>query len=189
MQNKRMIIGFSGKRGVGKTLSSMHLSKKHGFKIVSFAAELKNMAKTFFPFTPLDFSEKGKERPYKDHDWTPRDFAISLGKFARFFDEDYWVKKAGLDTAEGNIAIDDVRFPNEVEYIRGLGGKVVRLERFESLNIYGKNLDDPSETSLDKYHLFDYTIDPCWNVEMADLHKRLDIMMKQFKESDDAAKG
>ncbi len=81
--------------------------------------------------------------------------------------------------------LDDVRFPNEVKYLKSLGGKIVRLERFEKLNIYGKNLDDPSETSLDGYDGFDHTIDACWNTDIPELHKRLDIMMQDFEEQED----
>lgn len=176
----RLIIGFSGKRGVGKTAASVYLARKYGFHTISFAASLKEKAKLFFPFTPSDLSEKGKEKPYKNYDWTPRDFIISVGKMARFYDPDYWVNNSPLETQQGDISIDDVRFPNECEKIKSMGGKVVRIERFEKLNIYGKNLDDASETSLDNYKGFDYTIDACRNVALQDLHDRLDYMMELF---------
>lgn len=178
----RKIIGFSGKRGVGKTQASLYLARKHGFKVVSFGNALRDMAKTFFPFTPADFSEKNKEKPYLEYDWSPRDFMISLGKLGRYYDEDFWVKKLALASTNGDVAIDDVRFPNEVAYIKAVGGKIVRLERYENLNIYGKNMDDPSETSLDNYKEFDYTVDACRNIELSDLHDRIKIMMQQFKE-------
>ncbi len=189
MKKPRMIIGFSGWRGNGKTQASLYLARKYGFHTVSFAAKLKEFAKLFFPFTPTDFSEKGKEKPYRNYDWTPRDFQISLGKMARYYDPDYWVKAADLENATGDVSIDDVRFPNEVEHIKALGGRVVRIERSEKLNIYGKHLDDISETALDKYIGFDYTIDSCWNVSIEDLHKRLDKMMEQFLEEDVNGKG
>lgn len=181
----RLIVGFSGKRGAGKTQAALHLSKYHGFKIVSFGNSLREMAKTFFPFTPVDFSEKNKESPYKLYDWTPRDFMIALGKFARFHDEDYWVKAAKIESIDGNIAIDDVRFPNEVEYLKGLGGRLVRLERFEKLNIYGKNLDDPTETSLDNYDGFDRRVEACWNTTLPELRKQVDSYMKELKNAKD----
>lgn len=178
----RKIIGFSGKRGSGKTQASLYLARKHGFRVISFGSALRDMAKTFFPFTPTDFSEKNKEKSYLDYDWSPRDFMISLGKLGRYYDEDFWIKKLGLASIDGDVAIDDVRFPNEVSYIKAIGAKVVRLERYEHLNIYGKNLDDPSETSLDNYNEFDYTVEACRNTDIDELHGRIEIMLKQFGE-------
>ncbi len=51
-------------------------------------------------------------------------------------------------------AITDVRFPDEVEAIRNLGGITIRLER--NSNNKDTHL---SETALDKYEGFDYIID------------------------------
>jgi hypothetical protein len=177
---KRMIIGFSGKRGVGKTQAAMYMSRRYGFKTLSFAGSLKEMAKVFFPFTPNDFLEKNKETPYGDYDWTPRDFLISLGKFARFYDEDFWVRKSGVDEAKESTSVDDVRFPNEVKYLKDLGARIIRIERFESMNIYGKNLDDPSETSLDDYKDFDGRIDACRNTTLKELYSSLDSIVKDL---------
>lgn len=178
------IVGFSGKRGAGKSKAALYLARKYGYHTISFGNGLREMAKDFFPFTPTDFSETNKEKPYKEYDWTPRDFMIALGKFARFHDQDFWVKKSCLDKTTGLIAIDDVRFPNEVEYIKSLGGKIVRLERYEKLNIYGKNLDDPSETSLDDYKGFDHVVESCVNITLDDLYYRLDIMVKDLSEDE-----
>lgn len=180
MEKKKLeLIGLNGKRGAGKSTAAAYLVKKYGFKTISFGAVLKEKAKTFFPFTPVDFSESRKEKPFKDYDWTPRDFMISLGKLARYYDENYWVKASGLGEMTGRVVVDDMRFDNEYGYIRELGGKVVRIERYEKLNIYGKDLDDPSETSLDR-HAFDFRVEKCWNIEPKDLYRQLDRMMEDF---------
>lgn len=52
-----------------------------------------------------------------------------------------------------NWIITDVRFPNEADAIKERGGKLIRLERV--METYS---DHPSETSLDNYLKFDYTI-------------------------------
>lgn len=171
------IIAFSGRRGAGKSSAAMYLCRRYGFRVISFGAALRAMAKEFFPFTAKDFTELGKETPYDQYDWTPRDFLIALGKMARYFDEDFWVKKAMLDGADGRIVLDDLRFPNELSYLLGLGAKIVRINRYEHLNVYGKNLDDPSETALDKHPNFDYTIHECRNMTMNDLHAEVDNML------------
>ena len=51
-------------------------------------------------------------------------------EYRRRQDPDYWVKRLekklrGLE----RVVIDDVRFPNEVEMIQRLGGKVIRIDR------------------------------------------------------------
>lgn len=171
------IVAFSGKRGAGKTTAATYMSRHWGFKVVSFGSALRTIAKEFFPFKPGDFADVGKEKPYLTYDWTPRDFLIALGKMARYFDEDFWVKKSGLSGMTGRIVVDDLRFPNEVDYLTSIGAKIVRINRYEHLNIYGKNLDDPSETALDKYGKFDYTIHECRNINAVDLHHELGTML------------
>lgn len=51
-------------------------------------------------------------------------------EYRRRQDPDYWVKRLeeklhGLE----KVVIDDVRFPNEVEMIHRLGGRVIRIDR------------------------------------------------------------
>lgn len=176
---KPIIIGMSGVMGSGKTVSANYLQEVYKFKKVSFAASLKEKAKLFFPFSEFDFTA-GKQKKYKSYDWTVREFLIHLGSFARFHDSDYWVKESGIDNAVGRIVIDDVRFPNEVDYLKKLGAKLIRLKRYEKLNIYGKGLDDPSETSLNDYKDFDYIVEDCVNTTLPSLYKQLDNAMLQF---------
>lgn len=60
-----------------------------------------------------------------------------------------------------NVVISDVRFPNEADMVRELGGKNIRVERPVWLREkYGIVLDTehPSETSLDYYKWFDCII-------------------------------
>lgn len=173
----RYIIAFNGPRGAGKTTSANYLCRHHGFKVVSFGSFLRSVAKEFFPFSVSDFSEVGKERKFKEYDWTPREFLIALGKMGRFFDEDLWVKKSGLDQLQGRIVVDDLRFPNEAKYLLSLGAKIVRINRYSNLNVYGEPLDDESEKALDNFDKFDYTIHECRNMTLNDLHKELRNML------------
>ena len=175
-----MILGISGKRGVGKTLGAMHLVKAHGFVRVSFAEELKILAKQIFPFKENDLVVPSKkESKFMDYDWTPREFMINLGEFCRFHDNEYWIKR-GLSKCnkdDKHYVFDDVRYKNEANAIRERGGLVIRINRYEKQNPYGKDLDVPSETDLDDYK-FDFVVDKMWNTSKEELYRQLD----SFKE-------
>ena len=174
-----MIIGFSGKRGTGKTTAANYLIKKYQFTKVGFADDLKIIARTLYPFTERDLG-LNKETKYKDHDWTPRDFMIHLGELMRYHEPNYWLNRgiAKCNDTTKNYCFDDVRFTNEADAIKALGGKIIRIERYEKLNPFGKNLDIPSETDLDKY-TFDFTILKIRNVSMTSLERQLDGYMSE----------
>lgn len=168
------IIGISGKRGVGKTLFANLLGTKFDYEKISFAEPLKELSCQFFPFSKLDLhSITRKEKPYAEYSWSPREFLIGLGEFVRYYDKDFWARK-GLDQCsdpKGAYVFDDVRYENEADKIIAMGGKVIRMERYEDENPYGKNLDIPSETALDKYGKFSYTIEKYQNKGIDDLRK------------------
>lgn len=65
---------------------------------------------------------------------------------------DYWTKAwqrkvSGYDLAQVHILVDDVRFSNELEAVRSLGGKIVKIER-PGFSVAGEHA---SETALDGY--------------------------------------
>lgn len=175
-----MLVGISGKRGVGKTLAAQHLATNHKFNIVSFAKPLKDMAKTMFPFTEGDLtSPLRKEKPFKKYDFSPREYMIHLGEFMRFHDPLYWLNRgmeSVKDFATVNYVFDDVRYVNEANAIKAAGGMLLRIERYEKHNPYGKNLDTPSETELDTYK-FDYTVERMWNIEQDDLFRQVNAFV------------
>ena len=174
-----MIVGISGKRGTGKSLAASHMAKS-GWKVVSFAGELKTMAKSMFPFSENDLSiPSKKESNWKGHDWSPREFMIHLGEFMRFHEPMYWLNRGIAlckDQAKNNYVFDDVRYKNEAEAIKKLGGVLLRIERYEKHNPYGKNLDTPSETDLDDFK-FDYTVERMWNVRQEELFRQVDAFI------------
>lgn len=172
------IIAFSGKRGVGKTLAADFLVEHHGFKKMSFAQRLKEVAEDLFP----GITKAPKEKPFKSYDWTPRDFMIRLGQFMRYWEPDYWVKTMDLEHKRGKIVIDDLRFKNEAEYLKSFNAKLVRIERYPKLNIYGPEvLDDISEKDLDDYKDFDAVIPDVANIKDTDLYKAVTNALHDFK--------
>jgi len=178
-----MIIALSGKRGTGKTTAAKFLAKNRGYTLVSFAEELRRLSRHIFPFTEADMSDPAKkESPWAEYEWSPRDFMVHFGEFVRFYDKDYWAKKVlnNLDPKKKYV-IDDMRFPNEYELVKSLGAATVRINRYEHLNPFGKNLDIVSETSLD-HHPFDYVIHDCRNTSLRSLHEEIDHVHSDLTE-------
>ena len=147
-----MIIGVTGRKGVGKNLACEGLV---GWTIMSFAWPLKQVCGLVFGLTDEEMnSPELKER--KLDRWpheSPRKLLQRVGTdmFRQHYPE-VWVQclKSRIQTASArpgdtNIAITDVRFENEAKALRELGGHLVRIER------PGNSTGDlhPSEVEMD----------------------------------------
>ncbi len=173
-----MIVGISGKRGAGKDTLASYLVDRHRFVQLSLARSLKSRVAHDFSLTAGQLERPElKEIPIPLLGKTPRQIMIAYGQFFRSIDPNFWIKALDLKEAEKYhrlVCISDVRFKNEADYIRALGGIVVRLERKPELNVYGPTpILDISETDLDDY-LFDMTLPAESNIDKADLDKFAD---------------
>jgi len=139
-----MIIGICGLIGSGKGTVADILVEQ-GFTKVSFADKLKDGVATIFGWDRAllegDTDESREWREQADDFWTeetgrtitPR---IVLQEFGTEcmrdgFDNGVWVsllKKHMIDNP-GNYVVPDVRFRNEQDMIRKLGGKVWQVKR------------------------------------------------------------
>lgn len=173
-----MILGLSAKRGGGKDTLARFLSDGHGVEQLSLAKTLKERIGLDFGLTHQELNGSSKETPLPQYNGkTPRDIMIAYGQFFRSVDPDFWLKQLKLVEREkqyGMVSISDVRFKNEANYIRSLGGLIIRLERDPKLNIYGPALiSDISETDLDDYD-FDVVLPADKNVDLKDLENFAD---------------
>jgi len=147
-----MIIGICGLIGSGKGTVGDILVEQ-GFTKVSFADKLKDGVATIFGWNramlegDTDESRQWREQP--DDFWTqetgrnitPR---IVLQEFGTEcmrdgFDDSIWVsllKKQMLDSP-GDYVVPDVRFRNEQDMIRELGGEIWRVQRGDVPEWYG----------------------------------------------------
>jgi len=97
--------------------------------------------------------------------WTAREIMQEMGAFYRKIDRDFWVK--GLrkflqaETFKGHkdFIITDVRYRNEVEFIKSRKGFLIRIERGLENRDQVHGVTHESEIDLDEYKDFDMFID------------------------------
>lgn len=156
-----LLIGVVGKARSGKdTLGDcLCLRSDRVFIKTAFAKALKDICVTSFGLSHDQLYGDLKEVPdkrYKKQNseefWTPREIMQSVGSFYRSVDYDYWVKQLDKETLIGkdkgyNFVITDVRHINECEYVKNVGGVLVKIIRGEEQKIHG--MDHESETALD----------------------------------------
>ena len=159
-----MIIGISGLIGSGKGTVGDILVEQ-GFTKVSFADKLKDGVSTIFGWNREmlegDTVESRDWREQPDTFWsnetgtevTPR---LALQLFGtdcmrNGFHDSIWVSllKKQMTDVPGDYVIPDVRFRNEQDMIRELGGKIWRVQRGEVPEWYGcAMLDNTTGSSL-----------------------------------------
>lgn len=156
-----MLIGISGKMGVGKTTAARFISLvSKTAEVKSFGAPLKRVAKMFLG--DIDLSSQDVKKSVLSEEWnnpepmTVRDFLQKLGTDAirDGLHPNAWVNMLFNDYHyRQHWVIDDVRFPNEYNAIAYRGGVMIRINRGGI-----PTSDHPSETMLDDYE-FDFVID------------------------------
>lgn len=140
-----MLIGIIGLKGTGKDTAGKYLIENYGYEKDSFASTLKDVTSTVFGWdrnrlegvTPEDRDWREVPDEYwsakMERKWTPRLALQLMGTevFRENVKDSIWV-----DTVEQRIlnrdkptVITDVRFQNELEMIKRLGGKTIRVCR------------------------------------------------------------
>lgn len=141
-----MIIGFCGFLGSGKDTAAEFLVNNYNFERDSFAKSLKDVLSVTFGWdrdwiegkTPESRAWREEVDSWWAHrlnipNFTPR-FAmqhIGTDVFRNHFNNEIWVAtlENRLRKSNKNYVVSDVRFPNEIEVIKKLGGKIVRVIR------------------------------------------------------------
>lgn len=171
------IIGISGKRESGKTTVANHLVENHGFTKVSFAYELRmELVSLGYPHEVL-FAKPTHP--------VIRALMIAHGSARRMIDPDYWVTrlfetisriaKSGDDNVT-RFVVDDMRYRNEADRIKGVGGQLWRVMIDDPLYRLGfiAGVDDhESEMSLDGYAEWDYVVS-AKHGDLAELYRQAD---------------
>jgi hypothetical protein len=140
------IIGISGFIGSGKDTVADYLVNYYGFRRESFANTLKDAVACVFGWDRLMLEGRtAASRAWREQvdTWWARRLEIpnltprwilqywGTNLCRHGFHNDIWV--ASLENqirqSTDNIVIPDVRFPNEIDAIRGVGGKIICVER------------------------------------------------------------
>lgn len=149
------LIGLTGYAQVGKDTLASILVEKYGYRRIAFADTIRTFLYEVNPMVGCSPSgylkdlvnlvgwDKAKQEPQV------RRLLQDTGVAARtLLGEDVWISAAlaDLDPTE-KVVVTDVRFKNEAEMIRLLGGQLWRIKRFNTNAVN----DHVSEIDLDGY--------------------------------------
>lgn len=175
-----MIIGLTGYAQSGKDTLAGMLIGLHKYDNRAFADPIRKLLYETNPLVKDEYRVKGVVDAYG---WDKakvefpelRNLLQTLGVGARtVFNDQFWVSQglAGL-SADDKIVITDVRFPNEADAIKALGGQIWRVKR---LGIGAVN-EHVSETAMEGYKVDQIFVN---NGSIEDLMALLQARMRQF---------
>lgn len=183
-----------GPKQSGKSTAAQFLVKKYHFVERSMAEPLKRACKELFLLKEEQlFGVREKEEP--DARWfgcTPRkmfqfvgtdllrnhldEIMPGLGRNLFIHHFRIWYASELQKTPKVNVVVPDIRFQNEVNFIKELGGFVIKINR------PGIQTNDPhsSETEILNINNYDYLINNSGTVE--DLFESMKMCLKEIYE-------
>lgn len=134
------IIGLSGYATAGKDTAAEVLTRLYGYRRIAFADKLKAFVREINPVIALvhgkdivraDELVKGlgdtEAKTFKEY---RRVLQVAGTTVREFFGINTWVNAALGDVEAGDyVVVTDVRFPNEAQAIKDMGGIVLRVQR------------------------------------------------------------
>lgn len=164
-----MLIGVVGFLGSGKGTVGDILIQEKGYYRLSFADAVKDAVSVIFGW-PRDLLEgdtvdsrnfrEAKDEFWSDrfkYDVTPRYMLQLMGTEAGrdVFHKDIWIfTLENRMRGKQDVVIPDVRFPNEIDFIKSKGGKVIRVRRGEEPVWYNSALSDNkfNSTTMESFY-------------------------------------
>jgi hypothetical protein len=123
------LIGLAGLAGAGKTTIAKHLVEKYGFARTAFADPLKTML--------INAGLCTYEECYVEKTQRSRELLQKIGTdiFRKQVDPLFWVNKTEDSIVriwaeeKKRVVVDDIRFPEEAQRIRDMGGILIMVKR------------------------------------------------------------
>ena len=111
----RILTGITGLMGSGKSTAAAYIAEKYDFVHMRLSGKMREIARDL----ELEIT---------------RDYLQGIGKFLREFDDDVWVRYLAkkIQASSASIVVDDIRRKNEVDYLKPLGFKFIRIESSSS---------------------------------------------------------
>ena len=130
-----MLIGLIGNKRVGKSTFADYIVDNKGFKTIAFADPIKEGVKIMFDLTEEQVNGDLKEVVDKRWGLTPRQFLQTVGTdlCRNTFGQDVWIKRMKMEiekkmSEKSDIIVSDIRFPNEAEAVKEMGGILIKIE-------------------------------------------------------------
>ena len=155
-------IGIAGKANAGKTTAANYIADKYDFRRVAFADPLK---KGLAEFTGLPlrmfYDQNIKNIDIPEYNNTSLRYMmqfVGTECFRDNFGENFWINRMLLEienlSKEGidNIVIDDIRFKEEAEMVKELGGYVIFITRPDENTIRSSHRSEALKVKHD-YHI------------------------------------
>ena len=148
------IVGLHGiAKHRGKRLGSARVGKDEvarfltyrGYYHTSFAKPMYKVVNDVYGIETSNLTDFDKEEKiYQPWDMTLRQILQSIGDAFRMLDNEFFLKclmvDIGKNAEEGqHVVVSDVRYDNEAEFIRSLGGTVVHVQRPVDIEKYKIN--------------------------------------------------
>jgi len=150
------IIAISGKAGAGKnTVAKMLHDIDPNYTIISFGDKLKEICSSLTSIPVHHWEQRKFKEQHQDRlGCSGREYMVRIGQALRNADPDILIKALFADLpAHRKYIIADARTCAELEAVKLYGGTVIRIER-----IGLETGNDITETELDCYPYFDYTV-------------------------------
>jgi hypothetical protein len=163
-----MIVGLSGYAQSGKDTVAELLCLNYKYHRRAFADPMRD---AIYTLNPIVFNLNSRVADLVDeYGWDVAKanpevrrllqvFGTDVGR--KMFNENFWVDiaLAGLNP-EHRVVLSDVRFPNEAEAIKNLGGQVWRINRHNHAPVNGHKSEHAMDNFMFKHVLYnDGTID------------------------------
>jgi dephospho-CoA kinase len=177
-----MIIGLCGAEGAGKSSVARRLAAVHAAEIIPFAKPLKDMLIALgVPPESLYGTPEQKEEPLdilcgKSGRYAAQRLGTEFGR--NLIGPDIWVNawtERVISSRAPTIVADDLRFHNEAETVRVLGGFVICVRNTRAA-VVDRNKAHPSQRWWDIRS--DFTIDN--DGDLNDLYRQVDRVVQSM---------